>query len=93
MPSLEDDLASYDRAEILEYLAKLKKAEEFAGKIVRLEHNGDMMIATVRRIGDSQERSYPVDRWGIYPTNDCLKFQHEFLVKPYGKLQIIDCKH
>jgi len=28
MPSLEDDLASYDRAEILEYLAMLKTAEE-----------------------------------------------------------------
>ena len=93
MRSLEDDLASYDRIEILEYLNMLKTAEEFGGKIVRFELHGDTMLVTVRRDGDSQERTYPVDKWGIYVTHDCLRFQHEFLVKPYGKLQITRCKH
>ena len=93
MPSLEDDLASCGRAEILEYLTKLKAAEECAGKIVRFELQGDTTLVTVLRDGNSHERTYPVDRWGIYPTNDCLRFQHEFLVKPYGKLQVTKCKH
>ena len=93
MPSLEDDLASCDRDEIIEYLDKLKTAEELAGKIVRLEIHGDTMLVTVLKHGDSQKRTYLVDRWGIYPTNDCLRCQHEFLVKPYGKLQITECKH
>jgi len=93
MPSLEDDLGSCDQAAILQYLAELKTAEEFAGKIVRLEIRDDTMLVTVRRYGDSQERTYPLDRWGIYPTNDCLRFQHEFRVKPYDRLQITECKH
>ncbi len=93
MPSIEEDLASCSQAEILEYLAKLKAAEEFAGKIVRFELHRDTTLVTVIRDGDSQERTYPLDTWGIYHTNDCLRFQHEFLVKPYGKLQITKCKH
>ena len=93
MPSLEDDLPSCGRAEILEYLAKLKTAEEFAGRILRLGTSYDMVLVTVRRNGDSHEQTYLLDRWGIYPTNDCLRFQHEFRVKPYGKLQITKCKH
>ena len=93
MPSLEDVLASCDQAAIMEYVAKLKKAEEFAGRIVRFEPHGETMLVIVLRDGDSEERTYPLDRWGIYPTNDCLRFKHEFLVKPYGKLQITRCKH
>jgi len=93
MPSLEDDLASCARADILEYLDKLENAEEFAGKIVRLEDHGGTMLVTVLRDGDSQEQTYGVDKWGIFLTNDCLRFQHEFRVKPYGKLQVIRCRH
>ena len=93
MPSLEDDLASCDQAAILEYLAKLKTAEEFAGRILRFETIYDIMLVTVRRDGDSQEFTYPVDRWGIYPTNNCLQYPHQFRIKPYGKLQVTKCKH
>ena len=75
------------------YGANQAAAEEFAGRILRLGTSYDMVLVTVRRNGDSHEQTYPLDRWGIYPTNDCLRFQHEFRVKPYGKLQITKCKH
>ena len=67
MPSLEDDLASCDQAAIMEYVAKLKKAEEFAGRIVRFEPHGETMLVIVLRDGDSEERTYPLDRWGFIP--------------------------
>ena len=60
MRSLEDDLASYDRIEILEYLNMLKTAEEFGGKIVRFELHGDTMLVTVR--GTAIRKSGPT-RW------------------------------
>jgi len=61
-------------------LVQLKTPEEFAGKIVHLETRDDTMLVTVRQDCDSQEQTYPVDRWGIYLTNDCLRYQHEFRV-------------
>ena len=67
MPSLEDDLASCDQAGTMEYVAKLKKAEEFAGKSVHFEPHGETMLVIVLRDGDSEERTYPLDGWGFIP--------------------------
>ena len=52
------------------------------------------MLVTLRQDGDSTDKTYTQEELvGIFVTNDCIRFPHEFSLSASGKLVVVKCKH
>jgi len=67
---------------------------DFSGRIVGLEPHRDGMLVTIRQDADSTDKTYTQEELvGIFVTNDCIRFPHEFSLSQSGRLVVVKCKH
>jgi predicted RNA binding protein YcfA (HicA-like mRNA interferase family) len=66
---------------------------DFCGIILYWRMVEGETLLTIRRDGESMEKTYEKIGWGVDPSKGCVLMSHEFIVQPSGRLAVVECHH